>query len=93
MKPDLIADYQCYGGENPLWHSIEERLASLCQLHTDGRLLKLSKGRRTSNGLGFRPDHKKGIDSRDSQCDFIPHLLREVNRGNIRREKSSGGII
>lgn len=26
MKPELIADYQCVIGENPLWHPIEERL-------------------------------------------------------------------
>ncbi len=26
MKPELIADYQCVIGENPLWHSIEKQL-------------------------------------------------------------------
>ena len=26
MKPELIADYQCITGENPLWHPIENRL-------------------------------------------------------------------
>ena len=26
MKPELIADYQCVTGENPLWHPIEEQL-------------------------------------------------------------------
>ena len=26
MKPELIADYQCVCGENPLWHPIEKQL-------------------------------------------------------------------
>lgn len=26
MKPELIADYQCICGENPLWHPIEKQL-------------------------------------------------------------------
>jgi D-xylonolactonase len=26
MKPELIADYQCHVGENPLWHPMEQRL-------------------------------------------------------------------
>ncbi|GAG01003.1 unnamed protein product, partial [marine sediment metagenome] len=26
MKPELIADYQCVIGENPLWHPIEKQL-------------------------------------------------------------------
>ncbi len=26
MKPELIADYACITGENPLWHPMEQRL-------------------------------------------------------------------
>jgi len=26
MKPELVADYQCHIGENPLWHPMEQRL-------------------------------------------------------------------
>jgi D-xylono/L-arabinono-1,4-lactonase len=26
MQPELIADYQCHTGENPLWHPLERRL-------------------------------------------------------------------
>ena len=26
MQPELIADYQCHCGENPLWHPLEQRL-------------------------------------------------------------------
>jgi D-xylono/L-arabinono-1,4-lactonase len=26
MQPELIADYQCHVGENPLWHPLEQRL-------------------------------------------------------------------
>jgi D-xylonolactonase len=26
MRPELIADYQCHTGENPLWHPLERRL-------------------------------------------------------------------
>ncbi len=26
MEPELIADYACHTGENPLWHPMEKRL-------------------------------------------------------------------
>lgn len=26
MQPELIADYQCHTGENPLWHLLEQRI-------------------------------------------------------------------
>ncbi len=26
MQPELIADYQCHTGENPLWHPLEQRV-------------------------------------------------------------------
>ena len=26
MEPELIADYECECGENPLWHPLEKRL-------------------------------------------------------------------
>ena len=26
MQPELIADYSCHTGENPLWHPLERRL-------------------------------------------------------------------
>ena len=26
MKPELIADYECEIGENPLWHPIEKKI-------------------------------------------------------------------
>src|SRR5688572_32574008 len=26
IQPELIADYQCHIGENPLWHPLEQRL-------------------------------------------------------------------
>lgn len=42
MEPELIADYACVTGENPLWHPLEERLY-WCDIPT-GRLFRFDPG-------------------------------------------------